>query len=241
MQNVGAYGQEVAETLVSVSVIDRRTLDERHFGHDACRFGYRTSRFKGDDRDAFVITGVTYRLPRRARPAIRYRELGSELERAVDLDRLEPGRAVSRAVRDVVLALRRRKSMIVDPDDPDSRSAGSFFLNPILDREALAALERRSSESTPDALPVPVFEEESGFKVPAAWLVERAGFAKGLRRGGVGLSSHHALALVSYGGGAGELLALAAEIAEAVERRFGVRLVREPVVLGAAPGVEANL
>lgn len=236
IQNVGAYGQEVAETLVSVAALDRRTLEERSFTAEECRFGYRTSRFKTDDRDSLVITGVTYRLERRARPPIRYRELQGRLAESVDLERLEPGRTFSRAVRDAVLALRRRKSMIIDPADPNSRSVGSFFLNPILDRAQLSELERRWRDSTPDAEPIPIFEEPFGYKVPAAWLVEHAGFDRGLRRGGVGISAHHALALVSHGGGASELLALASDIVAHVEDRFGVRLTREPVVLGSAPG-----
>jgi len=232
IQNVGAYGQEVAETLVSVNTLDRRTLERRIFTAEECRFGYRTSRFKSDDRDAFVITSVDFRLQRAKRPEIRYRELQQRLERTVDLELLAPGRQASTAVRDAVLALRRQKSMVVDPADPDSRSAGSFFLNPILDDAQLAELRRRWREHSAVTQEIPVFEEPGGHKVPAAWLVEHAGFRKGLRRGGVGISSHHALALVSHGGSAGEILSLAGEIAAEVKRRFGVTLEREPVLVG---------
>lgn len=228
IQNVGAYGQELSETLVHVECLDRSTLDRRRIPADACGFAYRWSRFKGGDRRRFVILGIRLRLARGDRPRIRYEELGEEVERRGSLEGVAPGEAVRR-VREAVLALRRRKSMVVREDDPDSRSAGSFFLNPVLSDEEYRELERRWASAGGDA-PIPSYPADGGRKVPAAWLVEKAGFEKGHRHGGVGLSRSHALALVNRDGTTGELLELAEEIRRAVEDRFGVQLEREPVL-----------
>jgi len=233
VQNVGAYGQEIAETLVSVACLDRASLERRQFRADECRFAYRQSRFKREDRDRYIILEVTLRLRKQARPLLRYAELADEVRRTAPIDALAPAAALG-AVRDAVLALRRRKSMVLAVGDPNARSVGSFFLNPILGPGALEALRRRLG--TMDG-PVPTFPAEraggvGGVKVPAAWLVERAGFAKGYRRGGVGISSNHALALVNHHGTTAELLALAEPIERAVYDRFGIRLEREPVVVG---------
>ena len=232
VQNVGAYGQEIAETLVSVACLDRANLERRQFRADECRFAYRQSRFKREDRDRYIIVEVTLRLRKQARPLLRYAELAEEVRRTAPIDALAPAAALG-TVRDAVLALRRRKSMVLTVGDPNARSVGSFFLNPILGPGALEALRRRLG--TMDG-PVPTFPADGaggvgGVKVPAAWLVERAGFAKGYRRAGVGISSNHALALVNHGGTTGELLALAESIERGVYDRFGIRLEREPVVV----------
>ena len=215
IQNVGAYGQEVKDTIVEVRALDRQTLAEIAFAPAECGFAYRQSRFKGADRDRFIVTSVTYRLDAGGQPQIRY----PELRRHVDDEC--PTLAT---VRDAVLALRRGKSMVIDPQDPNSRSVGSFFLNPVIDAEAFAALKDRYPN-------VPHFPAAAGVKVPAAWLVEQAGFHKGLRRGDVGISERHALALVNRGGTTREVLALAGEIRDAVEQTFGIRLEREPVLV----------
>jgi len=218
IQNVGAYGQEVAETLVRVTCLDRTTLERRTFSAAECEFGYRDSRFKGRDRGRYVVLDVTLRLRRDAPPRIRYPELRDAIMRAGSLD-AAPADAV-RLVRQTVLALRRAKSMVLDPADPNARSAGSFFMNPVLSRAAFAELERRWQGAAGDAV-----------KVPAAWLVERAGFPKGYRLGGAGVSERHALALVNLGGTSAELLALADAIRAGVERRFGITLECEPEVV----------
>jgi UDP-N-acetylmuramate dehydrogenase len=134
-----------------------------------------------------------------------------------------------RLVRNTVLALRRRKSMVLDPADANTRSVGSFFMNPVLTAEAFADLERRW-RARQGATAIPTFPAGAGVKVPAAWLVEQAGFPKGYRDGGVGISSRHALALVNLGGTSAQLIALAERIVAAVEQRFGVRLALEPEV-----------
>jgi UDP-N-acetylmuramate dehydrogenase len=223
IQNVGAYGQEVAETVESVRVLDRATGVVEELPAAACGFVYRGSVFK--HRDRHVVLAVTFRL--REQPVsgpLRYAELARALGVPVG------GTAPLADVAEAVLALRRRKGMVVDPDDPDSVSAGSFFTNPILDADAYAALADRLG---PDLRP-PAFPEPDGrIKTSAAWLIERAGFHRGYGNGRVGISTKHTLALVNRGGGTtAELLALAREIAAGVRARFGVQLVPEPVLVG---------
>jgi UDP-N-acetylmuramate dehydrogenase len=219
IQNVGAYGQEVAETIVAVRVLDRRTGEVARLAPDECGFGYRTSAFKRRPGER-VVLGVDFVLRRGGESApVRYGELARAL--GVELGASAP----APDVREAVLALRRGKGMVIDPDDPDSVSAGSFFTNPILEAEAFAALERRAGERPP------AFAEPDGrVKTSAAWLVEHAGFHRGYGDGRAGISSKHTLALVNRGGAStAELVALAREIATGVERAFGVALVPEPV------------
>jgi UDP-N-acetylmuramate dehydrogenase len=232
VQNVGAYGQEIAETLVSVTCLDRTTLERRTLTAAACGFGYRDSRFKRRDRDRYVVLDVTLRLARDRAPHLRYAELRDAVGRKAAIDAAPPADAV-RLVRETVLALRRGKSMVLDPSDPNTRSVGSFFTNPVLSPAAFAKLEARwqGTAGQGAGAPIPTFAADSGVKVPAAWLVERAGFPKGYRRGGVGISSRHALALVNFAGTSAELLALAESVRAGVEARFGVRLEFEPEVV----------
>jgi UDP-N-acetylmuramate dehydrogenase len=227
VQNVGAYGQEVAETIVSVRVLDRATGRVEELGAEACGFRYRSSIFRRHDRR--IVLAVRFRLARAAQSGpLRY----GELARALDL---EPGEAAPPpAVREAVLALRRAKGMVIDPADPDSVSAGSFFTNPILDPAAFSALERRVAERAgPDARP-PAFPEPDGrVKTSAAWLIERAGFRRGHGDGRAGISTKHTLALVNRGGAStAELLAVAHEVAAGVQDAFGVALAPEPVLVG---------
>ncbi|HSD86559.1 MAG TPA: UDP-N-acetylmuramate dehydrogenase, partial [Kofleriaceae bacterium] len=222
MQNVGAYGQEVADTIIRVHAFDREALEPVTFAPAACEFGYRTSAFKGKDR--YVITEIELRLPRQAhsRP-LRY----AELCRTLGID--EGDSAPLATVRNNVIALRRGKGMVVDPADPDSKSAGSFFMNPIVDTTTLDALVGR----LPEGATVPTFPAADGkVKLSAGWLIERAGFAKGTTRGHVGISTKHALALVNRGGATTqELLAFAREIQDGVRDRLGIDLVPEPVIV----------
>src|SRR5881396_771370 len=229
IQNVGAYGQEIAESLVSVECLDRTTLERRTFTARECAFGYRDSRFKRADRGRYVVLEVTLRLARDQRPRIRYPELQRAVAELGGLDTVAPGEAV-RLVREAVLALRRRKSMVLDPGDPNTRSAGSFFTNPVLSAAAFADLAQRWKE-------IPSFPADGGVKIPAAWLVEHAGFPKGYRSGGggggagAGISTRHALALVNLGGTSADLLRLAEEVRAGVEKQFGIRLAYEPEVV----------
>jgi UDP-N-acetylmuramate dehydrogenase len=231
IQNIGAYGQEVSQTILSLRVFDRESFAEKEFAGRECEFHYRQSRFKSRDAHRYVITEVTFALQRGGRPDIRYPELQNHLDAAVDLNALASGRPVLQAVRSSVLALRRRKSMVIDPGDPNTKSVGSFFINPTLAPADLERMEQRWRLSgNSDA--IPVFSTERGLKVPAAWLLEKAGFHRGYRRGGVGLSANHALALINCGGGTTkELLGLAENIRRDVLELFGIPLEPEPVVV----------
>ena len=229
IQNVGAYGQEVAETISSVRVLDRADDVVRELAPAECGFAYRTSRFRAQDR--FVVLSVTFRLRRDPLSApLRY----GELARALDSD---PGARVPLAeVRAAVLALRAGKGMVLDPADPDTNSVGSFFTNPVLSQADHAALVARADEvarTQPPSWPA----EDGGVKVSAAWLIERAGFAKGYHGGhlGVAISGKHTLALTNRGTGTtGSLLSLAREIRDGVAKIFDVELHPEPVLVGCA-------
>ncbi len=222
IQNVGAYGQDVAETITLVQAIDRTSHDERVFTATDCGFGYRDSVFKRELKDRFVITRVTFALTAGGAPAIRY----AELERAL----ANEGAPSLARVRETVIALRRAKSMVLDPADENGKSAGSFFMNPILDDAALAQV--LATGKTP-----PRFDAGPGLtKVPAGWLIENAGFSRGFRDGNVGLSTKHALAITNRGGAtAAEIVAFARKIRDGVRDAFGVRLRPEPVFLGFPP------
>ena len=224
IQNVGAYGQEVAETIRSVRVLERGSWQTRELSPAACGFGYRDSNFKREP-GRFVVLAVTFGLRPGAAPALRYRELADSLAGA--------GKAPATLAdaRAAVLALRAKKSMLVTPRDPNRRSVGSFFMNPILAAEEADAVAARAGD---EGARMPRWPASDGrIKLSAGWLIERAGIARGLRRGPVGVSSAHALALVHHGGGTtAALLALAREIQEAVRKRFDVTLVPEPNFLG---------
>ena len=221
IQNVGAYGQEVSDAITSVHVYDRSQRVVRELAPAECGFGYRTSALKGSD--LFIVLAVTFALERSSLAApIRYAELARALEVA------EGARAPLHEVRDAVLGLRRRKGMVLDPDDPDSVSAGSFFVNPILTQDEFAALADRYS---PPSWPEP----DGRVKTSAAWLIEHAGFGRGYGDGRVGISSKHTLALVNRGGGTTtELLSLARDLRDGVYDRFGIELRPEPTLVGVS-------
>lgn len=220
IQNVGAYGQDVSETIARVEALDRTTGVVVWFTNDDCRFGYRSSRFKNAEPDRFIILSVTFRLRRGGAAIIRYPELGKALvESGVALHDLE-------RVRDTVIGIRKRKGMVIDPADPDSRSDGSFFMNPILTAVEFEAFLRKA----PDA---PHFTADDGVKLSAAWLIEQAGFRKGFSYGNVGISSKHTLALINRGdGSAAEISELVSLIQQRVRERFGVEIHPEPNFVG---------
>lgn len=216
IQNVGAYGQDVSETINSIRVLDRASGEVREMAPEAIGFRYRTSVLKG--RDSHVVLAVSFglRAGERSRP-VRY----AELAKALGID--EGGDAALAEVREAVLLLRRGKGMVLDRADPDSVSAGSFFTNPIVD-------EARLPEGAPR------WPQADGLiKVSAAWLIEHAGFSRGLQRGRVGISTKHTLALVNRGDASTEeLLTLAREIAAGVQAKFGIELRPEPVFVGVS-------
>jgi UDP-N-acetylmuramate dehydrogenase len=230
MQNVGAYGQDVSETIVRVRAWHRPSRRVVELDRAACRFAYRNSVFRG--REDHVILGVTFALEEddaQSAP-IRY----AELARALGIE--EGKRAPLAQVRETVIRLRRGKGMVLDDADADTRSAGSFFTNPILDGAALARLRERVAAALGEQASLPVFPEPDGrAKVSAAWLIERGGFPKGHALGPVAISSKHALALTNRGGATtNDLLALARAIRDGVRSKFGVTLENEPVFVGVA-------
>ena len=230
IQNVGAYGQEVAETITQVRVFDRTTGKILIIPNGQCGFGYRTSFFKTDGDRRFVVLSVTFRLAVRALSApVRYAELAAALGVRVG-DQVE-----STDARSAVIQLRQRKGMVIDAADPDTRSVGSFFVNPVLDEATLAVVEKAARIRCGADTRVPRFDAGDGqVKVPAAWLIERAGFGKGYSLGdGARISSKHTLALVNTGSAStAALLALAAEIRDGVRDAFSVSLSPEPVLVG---------
>ncbi len=223
IQNVGAYGQEVSQTVTAVRVFDRRAGEIATFAAAECGFGYRTSRFKTGDPDRFIVLAVTYRLTRDGAPTVRYADLERDLVRR-GLTRPSLG-----DVRASVVAIRKSKSMVLDPNDPNRRSCGSFFLNPLVDAATLERVERVVGDAT-----MPRWPDAGGrVKLSAAWLIERAGFRRGEGPGPVALSTRHSLAIVCREGArASDVAAFAREIRSRVEERFGLTLAPEPVFWG---------
>jgi UDP-N-acetylmuramate dehydrogenase len=233
IQNVGAYGQEVSQTIAQVQVYDRTTGEILTIPNEQCGFAYRTSKFKVAQPGSPlppVILSVSFRLAVQTRSApIRYPELATSLGVSVG-DQVE-----STEVRAAVIELRQRKGMVIDPSDPDTRSVGSFFVNPVLDGPALAAVEAAARARCGPQTRVPTFDAGDGrVKVPAAWLIERAGFGKGYHPGdGARISAKHTLALVNSGSAStAGLMALARQIRDGVRDTFGVSLAAEPVLVG---------
>ena len=227
IQNVGAYGQDVGETISEVLTFDTLRGEPRTFSPDECRFSYRDSFFKSHAAGRFIVTAVTFRLTPGGAPAVRYAELERKLQ---EREKSDP---TLLELRQTVLGLRREKSMLLDASDPNARSCGSFFVNPILGSAEFAEFrERARSEGD-----VPHFPQVGGrVKLSAGWLIEHAGFPRGTRDGTVGLSTKHALALVAHDGAcARDVLALAQRITRGVCDRFGVRLEPEPVFWGTQP------
>jgi UDP-N-acetylmuramate dehydrogenase len=224
VQNVGAYGQQVSETIESVQVFDLRDHQIRDLCAEACAFSYRSSIFNTTARDRYIILRVTYLLVPGAVPPIRY----ADLKQYFDGRKQRPSLAET---REAVRQIRASKAMLITPGDEDSRSAGSFFKNPVLTAEQYEELTRRAGAR---GLRIPSYPAlEAQRKLSAAWLVEHSGFAKGYRLGQVRISRKHALALVNCGGAtAPEVMALKDEIQRCVEQMWGIRLEPEPVFVG---------
>jgi UDP-N-acetylmuramate dehydrogenase len=228
IQNVGAYGQEVRETIAYVEVYDTRTGKTRTLVNEECGFTYRDSRFKSVERGRYIILSVTYRLRPEGSPTVRYAELEQTLaHQGVTTPTLSD-------VRAAVLELRRKKSMLLMNGDPNGRSAGSFFINPIIRPEEFTLLQAAIAPLLFPGEHIPNYPTDDGrVKISAAWLIERAGFTRGYSRGPVGLSTNHALAVVNHGGStAAEVIALARDIRNKVRDLFGITLVPEPTLVG---------
>ncbi len=223
IQNVGAYGQEVSETVTTVRVLDTESGRILTLATRECGFGYRDSRFRSVEPERWVVLAVTYRLRPGGAPAVRYADVEQHLAaRGVASPTLAD-------VRETVLAIRRSKSMVLDPRDPNRRSCGSFFTNPIVSAADCARVEALARDPA-----MPRWLQPDGrVKLSAAWLIERAGFRRGEADGPVGLSTRHTLAVVAHEGArARDVVAFAAKLRTRVLDRFGVRLTPEPVFWG---------
>jgi UDP-N-acetylmuramate dehydrogenase len=232
VQNVGAYGQEVASAIERVRAFDLELHTFVEFTAADCGFAYRRSRFNSEDRGRYIVTRVDYRLTSGGAPTLRYADLQKAIQEGREegaQPNLTPSLVPSLAeVAAAVRRVRRSKGMLLVEGDPDCRSAGSFFKNPVVSEEQVGEIAKASVK------PPPRFPAGPGqVKLPAAWLIEQAGFQKGFALGAAGISSRHTLALINRGGAtAEEILTLATQIEAAVEGRFGIRLEIEPVTLG---------
>ncbi|MGH9948798.1 MAG: UDP-N-acetylmuramate dehydrogenase [Pyrinomonadaceae bacterium] len=218
VQNVGAYGQEVSETIVSVRCFDRKSRQFVDLSNSECEFEYRKSIFNSTHRERYVVASVTFALEQSGQPKLVYKDLreyfGDKVPTLSD-------------VREAVLKIRRAKSMVIDENDSNSKSAGSFFKNPIIDQARFDEIAARFEK-------VPHFPAGQGMiKIPAAWLIEQAGFQKGYAIGNAGISTNHTLAIVNRGDAtAVELISLKESIQNAVESHFAIKLIPEPVFVG---------
>ena len=224
VQNVGAYGQEVSETIAAVQAFDLNDGQVRTLWPAACEFGYRSSIFNTSERGRFIVLRVTYALTAEGKPRITY----ADLKRHFNGWEVSPNLAET---REAVRHIRACKGMLIVPGDPDCQSAGSFFKNPVLSEEQHENLKKRAAARRLNLPSYPALESRK--KVSAAWLVERSGFAKGFGFGRVGISSKHALAIVNRGGAtAAEVLTLKEQIQHRVEEIWDVHLEPEPVMVG---------
>jgi UDP-N-acetylmuramate dehydrogenase len=223
VQNVGAYGQDVSETIISVRCFDRRKKKVIEISNAECGFEYRTSIFNTGEKNRYIVLAVTYKLKLSGEPKIVYRDLQNYF------GEMKP---TLQETREAVLEIRRAKSMVIDENDVNSRSAGSFFKNPVINREKFAELERIAGKLNIEGVPHFKIDEKS-VKVPAAWLIEKADFHKGYKLGKAALSTNHTLAIVNLGGAkARDILSLKEEIQDVVKNKFNIDLMSEPVFVG---------
>ncbi len=217
VQNVGAYGQEVSTTIRTVRCFDRMTASIVELTNAECGFAYRRSIFNSTERDRYIVVSVEFNLAPDGEPLLVYKDL---------LEHFQDAKPSLSEVREAVLRTRRSKSMVIDPNDPNSQSAGSFFKNPVVDRSVYQAIAAKHDR-------VPHFDAVEKVKIPAAWLIEKAGFRKGFRLGNAGISSSHTLALINCGGAtAAEVIALESKIQKGVAEQFSIELEPEPVMVG---------
>ena len=230
VQNVGAYGQEVSSVIDRVRAYDLRERAFVEFTAAECAFAYRRSRFNTEDRGRFIVTRVDYRLTPGGAPTIHY----ADLERALQTAHPAGAQPTLAQVAATVRCIRQSKGMLLVEGDPDCRSAGSFFKNPVIPEVLFQRIRARSAAAAPPVFPAGPGPESAGLvKIPAAWLIEQAGFSKGYVLGNAAISSRHTLALTNRGAAtADEILTLADRIRAAVESSFGIALQMEPVLVG---------
>jgi UDP-N-acetylmuramate dehydrogenase len=224
VQNVGAYGQEVSETIESVLVFDLKDGQLRELCAEACGFQYRTSVFNTSERGRFIILRVTYALTPGGKPRIEYADLKKHFAGFQNTPSLT-------STREAVRRIRAAKAMLITPGDEDCRSAGSFFKNPVLSAEQYDELTRRARAKSLQVPSYPALDSQK--KVSAAWLVEHSGFSKGYSSGQVGISRKHALAIVNRGEAtAADILGLKDHIQQRVHELWDIQLEPEPVFVG---------
>ncbi|MGC2238107.1 MAG: UDP-N-acetylmuramate dehydrogenase [Pyrinomonadaceae bacterium] len=223
VQNVGAYGQEVSETIASVRVFDRQSKNFVDLSNRQCGFAYRESIFNTTEKNRYIVLAVKYSLRRGGEPKIVYADLKKYFgEKTPNLQE----------TRDVVIRIRSSKSMVINENDPNSRSAGSFFKNPVVSKAKLSEISAKAASFGIESVPNFVVDNEN-VKIPAAWLIEKSGFQKGFRKGNAGLSTNHTLAIINLGGAsAKDILALKKEIQAKVAESFDIQLKTEPVFVG---------
>jgi len=222
VQNVGAYGQEVSETISTVRVFDRKSGELLELTNSDCKFSYRTSIFNSTEKNRFIVLAVTFLLKQNGEPKIAYKDLREYFSgKTPDLGE----------TRKAILQIRSAKSMVIDENDINSRSAGSFFKNPIVSNEKLEKIK----ESSDCEVPFFPFDAEN-VKIPAAWLIENSGFYKGFKKGNIGLSENHPLAIVNFANaGSADVIDLKNLIQQNVHEKFGIDLIPEPVFVGFFP------
>lgn len=228
IQNVGAYGQEVGNTIVNVTCINRIDFKEHVFTNSQCKFGYRDSIFKNEYKEKYFIIYIEFRLSKISEPEIKYRDLARETENSPEYGKLLKREEKLAYIRNKVIEIRRKKSMVSDDGDSESKSCGSFFTNPILTYDEFEKVSRKIIKLGYDT---PFYKSDDKYKIPAAFLIEKAGFEKGYSKSNVGISRSHTLALVNRGGTTRELLELAEEIRNTVFDKFGVKLNYEPFII----------
>lgn len=223
VQNVGAYGQEVSETITRLRVFDRKSKEILELSNADCEFSYRASIFNTSAKNRFIVLSVAFALTKNGAPKIAYKDLQAYFgDQKPNLNE----------TREAVLAIRRAKSMVIDERDPNARSAGSFFKNPIVTRDKFSEIVEIASEFGAASVPSFVVDEKT-VKIPAAWLIENAGFHKGYIKNGAGISTLHTLAIINCGGAsAKDVIALKNEIQTKVMEKFGIELKPEPIFIG---------
>lgn len=212
VQNIGAYGQEVEKVILKVRFLDINSLEIKEYSNKQCHFSYRNSFFKKSKNE--IIISVFFRLHKGGEPNLEYSDL-----KAVFVDQSP----TLSQVRDTVIKIRKEKSTFFNKDDPSSISVGSFFINPVISRREFQELKGE----------IPHYLSDKGIKIPAAWLIEKAGFSKGYSAGNVGLSQKHALIIINKGGAtAKEIIGFAKRIKDKVFKKFGISLIPEPTLVG---------
>jgi UDP-N-acetylmuramate dehydrogenase len=230
IQNIGAYGQEVSDTIESIQIITPN-FQSLTVSAEECNFQYRNSRFKSGDWDRYIITHVTFKLSKKKDLTLKYPEVQRHWEED-QLTNLITENRIKKLLtfREFIIQLRKSKSMVMDETDQNSKSVGSFFTNPFLSEEEKNEflICTQKLELTPPTL---YFDQKNSYKISAAWLIENAGFKKGFRKNGIGISSAHSLALININGTTKDLLDFAEEIRSTVFKQFKINLSKEPVLL----------